>query len=136
MINYMNKTGIDDIYNHARRNDSFLVYYFHRPVSFFIASKIILFTSITPNQITFFNFLLALITCFLIVFGRYPYLIIAGVLLQIVYIFDCLDGDTARLKKLKSKFGEWFDHNTDIWKGVLLYSSIAFAYYRQTGNIT
>ena len=130
----MNKEKINIIFNEARKNDSLLVYYFYRRVSFFIASKIIIFTSITPNQITLFSFSLAVITSFFIGIGKYPYLISGGVLLHLVYIFDCLDGDTARLKNLRSKFGEWLDHNTDIWKIVLLYSSIAIGYYRQSGK--
>jgi phosphatidylglycerophosphate synthase len=70
-------------------------------------------SAITPNQITVFSFLLMIVSaCCLASLQRWVQ-ILGGALLLIAYLFDCLDGDLARLKGLKSPLGAMLDPMLD-----------------------
>ncbi|MBE9545890.1 MAG: NTP transferase domain-containing protein [Proteobacteria bacterium] len=82
--------------------------YLNRPLSF-ITSKYLVKTSITPNQISFFSFVLSLIASAFFLLGNYMALATGGVLVQVASIIDGCDGEVARLKHQESDFGGWFD---------------------------
>lgn len=74
-----------------------------------ILVRMIGLTSITPNQISLFSFFLTAVSaCFLASLNS-SYQIIGGGLLLLGYLIDCLDGDLARLKNLKSPLGAMLD---------------------------
>ncbi len=80
----------------------------NRPISLKI-SRWLASYAITPNQISFFAFLLGVIAGFFVLTFKPVGLIIAGVLLQWSSILDGCDGEIARLKFLSSDFGAWID---------------------------
>ena len=45
---------------------------------------------------------------------------IAAFFFLLSYIFDCLDGYIARLYNMESKFGDWYDHISDLTKAIIL----------------
>ena len=45
---------------------------------------------------------------------------IAGILFFIAYYFDCVDGKLARKYNMTSKFGDYYDHISDIIKFLLI----------------
>ena len=55
---------------------------------------------------------------------------ISAVLIQLVFIVDCLDGQLARYRDECSNFGAWYDRVTDRVKDFLIYFSIAFGHFR------
>jgi CDP-diacylglycerol--glycerol-3-phosphate 3-phosphatidyltransferase len=64
-------------------------------------------------------------------FIAYGHLTIAGVLMIFFGLFDVLDGEMARYKKIASPHGMVLDASTDRIKEVLVYSGIAY-YLSQT----
>ena len=92
----------------------------------FIADK----KSITPNCVTASSLFLCLIASAFISVGTPLFLIIGGILVQFVFVLDCLDGQLARYRDQSSNFGAWFDRVTDRVKDFLIYFSISYGHYR------
>ena len=66
-------------------------------------------TPITPNQITVFQEIIGAIGAFCLAFKDIKYSLLGVILLQIGYIFDCVDGEVARYKGLSSVRGVYLD---------------------------
>lgn len=67
-----------------------------------------LHTNITPNKVTLISFLLGMIASFFIALpGYYP--VIGVILYQFWFIFDIVDGEIARYRKLSSLTGAFID---------------------------
>ena len=104
---------------------------FLRYLSFFIVTKLLWKTSITPNQITIFRNLIVIVSFYL--FLRLDWCYILGFLLfQFAEVLDSVDGDLARYKNLKSKLGIWLEIFFDailtpVW-GVLGFLFVYIAY--------
>jgi len=108
-----------------------------RYISLILVQKVLIHTSITPNQITIFRNLL-LLTSF-ICFLQINYLYFLGFLLfQIFELLDSVDGDLARYKNLRSKLGVWLEIFFDaIFTPVWGMIGCLFAYisYKIDGNL-
>jgi phosphatidylglycerophosphate synthase len=63
-------------------------------------------TGITPNQVTFISFFIALLASAAFVLGSH---VLGGLLAQFSSIVDGVDGEIARLKGLASPFGAFYD---------------------------
>ena len=85
---------------------------------------------ISPNCVTTSSLMLCVIACACVSVGMQPFLIIGAVLIQFVFVLDCLDGQLARYREQSSNFGAWYDRITDRVKDFLIYFSIAFGHYR------
>jgi phosphatidylglycerophosphate synthase len=70
-------------------------------------------TSITPNQLTVFSFLVLIAAAYCLASLQRWVQVSGGFLVLIAYLFDCLDGDLARLKGLKSPLGAMLDPMLD-----------------------
>ena len=71
----------------------------------------------TPNILTTFS----LITALLCIYNFYKdKFVIASLLWVVSYYFDCADGKFARKYNMVSKFGDYYDHGSDLIKGILL----------------
>ena len=66
-------------------------------------------TPITPNQLTILSFILTLTAALFIGSTQRSFQAFGGILLLIAYIIDCMDGDLARYKNLKSPLGAMLD---------------------------
>lgn len=75
------------------------------------------FSFITPNVFTSISLIVSLIAIYYI-YKRYYR--IGGVLFFIGYFFDCMDGHYARKYNMVSKFGDLYDHISDVSKFVIL----------------
>ena len=90
-------------------------YYFTRPAVDLLAK-----TSITPNTLTWFSFLLSIGAAALIIT---EHLFIAGLLVLIAGLFDMLDGALARRTNRVTRFGAILDSTIDrLFEAVLLLS--------------
>ncbi len=106
-----------------------IVEHFYRRISIKI-TKYVAKTSLTPNNISFLALLSALTAAYLLSFNNFVYFIILGIfLVQLSIILDCVDGEIARLKNLKSEFGAWFDGIASKIGELSLYFGIAFNCY-------
>lgn len=66
---------------------------------------------VTPNMITTLSFICGLISVYLLYKDHYLW---SGSLFVLGYFFDCMDGYIARKYNMISKFGDLYDHYTDI----------------------
>jgi len=94
-------------------------------------TRLLVPTKVTPNQITFLSFLTAAASASLFALG-YP--LPGGLLAQFTSILDGVDGEIARLKFLRSKFGELFDSILDRYGDFLIAAGMACSWYSSTGH--
>ncbi len=71
-------------------------------------TKLLLYTPITANQISFFSFVFVFIPAALIAFGNYWLIVLGALLLQVSVISDEIDGAVARIKKTTNQFGGYY----------------------------
>ena len=74
-------------------------------------------TRITPNQITWVAFVIALLSFISFIFGQN---IVGGLLVQLSSIVDGVDGSLARLKGMTSTFGGFLDSVLDRYADILI----------------
>jgi phosphatidylglycerophosphate synthase len=72
---------------------------------------------LTPNMLTTFSLVSGLYSAFFIYKGQF---IIASVLYMVSYYFDCADGKFARKFNMTSKFGDYYDHISDVIKLIFI----------------
>ena len=78
----------------------------------YISIRLAMFLSrypITPNQITYASFALAVAAFLFFSMGKFQFNIMGMLLFIFSYILDFVDGDLARVKKQTSRFGDWID---------------------------
>lgn len=79
--------------------------------------KVFKIFNFTPNMITTISLLITLIGINNIYNGNYK---IGAILYFIGYLFDCMDGNYARTYNMTSKFGDYYDHISDVMKIIIL----------------
>ena len=123
-----------EIYLRTRKkNDQLFNHYIMRPLAGFTVA-ILARTPATPNQITILNLVLFVVAAALFVaLPDYRGGLVAVLVLEVSYLFDCCDGMLARHKKIASKEGHLFDFFTDELKAVLLVGSLGVRFYRGGG---
>lgn len=103
--------------------------YLNRPISTRI-TRHLLRIDITPNHVSFFSFILAMLGAFLFFSGGYINLVIGAILAQAASIVDGCDGEIARLKFQVTEFGGWFDAVLDRYADAfLLFGLTYYAYF-------
>jgi len=115
-------------------NEDIIISKIVRPSSKLLV-KIFVKTPITPNQISFFNFLLLTIVGILASFGRPFLMVLAGIILLLGMIVDCADGEVARLKFMDSKYGAWFDSKMDRLGSLFMFTGITVGLYNQMHSV-
>jgi len=105
----------------------------NRKVSGFITSFLVK-TPVTPNMISFFIPILAILSFFILSVGTQLSFIIGGLLIQFLSIIDGCDGEISRLKFQKSVFGAWLDPILDRYVDMFLIAGMAYGYWKATGN--
>jgi CDP-L-myo-inositol myo-inositolphosphotransferase len=111
--------------NLRKSTDGPISKYFNRYFST-ILTKYLVKTRITPNQISFFSFILSLFASCLFFFSGYLPLAIGGLSIQFCSIIDGCDGEVARLKYLESKFGAWFDAVLDRYADAFILFALTY----------
>ena len=82
--------------------------YFHNP----IAANIVKFlknTWVTPNQVTYVSIFVGLISAYVFSSEAMQSFVLAGILLELVLVLDCVDGQLARAQKCASDRGRLLD---------------------------
>jgi phosphatidylglycerophosphate synthase len=123
---------ISDIKAYQKPHDSIftslITRHFSRSVTFLLLKYD---KNVTPNQVSIFSLLLAVLACLLFINDNYAFRVLGVVLMQISFIFDCCDGEIARYKNMGSKFGAWLDSAADRLKEILMFMSLTFLAYIQ-----
>ena len=92
-------------------------------------------TPLTPNQVTILGVVVFLgCVATLILWRDWTGMLVSAAILQLAYIFDCADGQLARLKKMTSDVGSYFDFLIDEVKALLLVGAMCVRVWLDTGN--
>jgi CDP-L-myo-inositol myo-inositolphosphotransferase len=122
------KTLLDSL--RGKSNDGPVSHWLNRPISIRL-SKFLVSFNITPNQISFFSFLLSMIAAGLFTLGSYWFLALGGIIAQFASVIDGCDGEVARLKYLSSDYGGWFDAVLDRYADAFLLFGLTWYVYSQ-----
>jgi len=96
--------------------DGYISKYLNRKASEPLA-RLLAKTRLTPNQMTWTAFSIALLSFISFIFGQN---IIGGLLVQLSSIADGIDGSLARLKGMTSIFGSFLDSMLDRYADILI----------------
>ncbi|HEY0191882.1 MAG TPA: CDP-alcohol phosphatidyltransferase family protein [Kofleriaceae bacterium] len=88
--------------------DNAITRYLYRPVSFPL-TRLLVWTPITPNQVSIAVAILTAIGCWLTAQPDARRALIGTALVLVASYVDCCDGEIARLKLLSSRLGAWLD---------------------------
>jgi len=91
------------------QTDSLYGRIFARKVSIYF-TKLLLNTPISGNQTTFLFILIGIVAGAFFTSGNYWHSVIGALVLQLWYIFDCVDGEVARYRKSTSITGRFLDY--------------------------
>lgn len=86
---------------------------FATPIANLVLLGVADWTFITPNRLTILSFILTILTTTLILSGTSKNLLFAGIILQLAYIVDCMDGQLARYRQTASRIGSFLDKLSD-----------------------
>jgi CDP-L-myo-inositol myo-inositolphosphotransferase len=114
----------------GKSNDGPVSRWLNRPISIRF-SKVLVNFNITPNQISFFSFVLSMIAAGFFALGNYWFLALGGIIAQFASIIDGSDGEVARLKYLSSDYGGWFDAVLDRYADAFLLFGLTWYVYSQ-----
>ncbi len=92
--------------------DNAITRYLYRPVSFPL-TRLLVWTRITPNQISYLVAALVAIGCWFTASASFENAILGTVIVLAASYLDCCDGEVARVKLLSSRFGAWIDTVVD-----------------------
>lgn len=101
---------------------------FSIPISAFLVR-----TPVTPNQLTLMGLGIGAVAGWLFSMGDYLTGLIGGILLALTAVWDCCDGDVARLKFMESDFGATLDTICDNLINVFIFTGIAIGVARTQG---
>jgi phosphatidylglycerophosphate synthase len=82
--------------------------YINRPLASLIV-RAVFKTPVTPNGLTYFSFILGILSAFFFSRGTSMYFILGGVFIQLSSVVDSADGMLARSKDMCSRFGSHLD---------------------------
>lgn len=101
--------------------DGIVSRYLNRPLSR-PAARALKGTPATPNQVTLFTMVLAVVTGGMVAAG---WNIAGGILIQAVSVVDGVDGELSRLKGMATRFGGVFDAVSDRYQDAIMLGGMA-----------
>ena len=117
----------------TREKDGFLARHVNRRVSRFI-SRGLVFTPVTPNQITLAGATIGLAGAFFLSLAGYWPKLIGSLLFLFCIIVDGVDGEIARLKLQVTSWGHYLDIITDNIVHIAIFAGITLGLYRDSAN--
>ena len=92
-------------------------------------------TRITPNQVTIMSALICIgAGAMFITLPGHLWLVMAAVVFELSFVFDCVDGQLARVRKTASPLGHLFDFLMDEIKAMLLFGCITIRLWHESGD--
>ncbi|PKL35091.1 MAG: hypothetical protein CVV44_23485 [Spirochaetae bacterium HGW-Spirochaetae-1] len=117
------------ILNSCRKPGEAFSSHYYRYLSLFFTKYVCRTTFITPNMVTAFFVLVGLVGSIMLVSDKW-YIYYLGLILQpMAIVFDCVDGELARVKYAYSKSGEWLDTVGDNFCTLFFVIAIAYKNY-------
>jgi phosphatidylglycerophosphate synthase len=111
-----------------KKSDAIVPRFLMRPLSIRITSLLIK-TNLSPTHVTLFSCGLKLLAAWFFFPGEYSLDIAAGVLLYFSHVFDCVDGEMARVKNQMTRSGALLDIFLDRIGDVLVYFSVSLSLF-------
>ena len=99
-------------------------------INYFVVDK----KWVSPNLLTLFSFIVAIISALFIVAGGENNFIVAAILIHASHVFDCMDGQMARYRNITSRSGSFYDKVTDQMQVTIWFGSVGYAAYAQSQN--
>lgn len=109
---------------------------FATPVANMILAVVADWHVITPNRLTFLSVLLTTVTIALVLWGDSISIIIAGGVLQVAYIIDCMDGQLARYRGTACRRGSFYDKWADVVKFPFIIVALTLASSQRSDSLT
>ena len=119
----------------AREADGLTAYYINRPISL-ACSRVLVNLPVSPNHVTGFNVLIALLGGAMILTAQPLWIALGAMMMQLVSIFDGIDGEIARVKLEMSEAGAWFDVAADDVARMAMYVPLGYACYMLHGEMS
>jgi phosphatidylglycerophosphate synthase len=92
--------------------DNAITRYLYRPVSFPL-TRLLVWTPITPNQVSYLVAALVIAGCWLTAHARMDLAVAGTAIVLAASYLDCCDGEIARVKLMSSRLGAWIDTIVD-----------------------
>lgn len=103
------------------------------PAAFFV--YLLQGTRVTPNQVTIISVLIcAAAGAMFITLPGHLWVVMAALVFELSFIFDCVDGQLARVRKVASPLGHLFDFLMDEIKAMLLFGCITIRLWQTSGD--
>lgn len=99
---------IKSLPEYKKKSDPLWTRFVLRPLSF-VGAWIFLKLNFSANTVTYLSILFSLVGFGLMITGQYVYIITGAICFNLFSLFDCIDGNIARLQKSDSEYGEWVD---------------------------
>ena len=97
--------------------------------------KLLLHSSITPNQITSLSIVVGIISSIMFAVAIPVYFLAGALILELYYVIDAVDGQLARYKKLSSMTGGYFDYVSNYIVHPCVFFCIGLGLVRHSGDI-
>jgi len=110
-------------------------YYIYARIAKLIA-KPVLKTNLTPNLITLISLFFGVLAGFFFLLGNYYYTVLGVIFMQLVQVFDTVDGAVARFKKISTPFGGFFDFSVNMITAYIAIFTISLGMFLKTSNPT
>ncbi len=107
--------------------------YLNRPAAFLVA-KLFHRLHRSPNFVTLFSMVFGVGAGCFFSLGRFPFTMYGAVLLELMIVFDCADGQLARMSGKSSPLGKTLDGLADMATHFSIFYGVAFALFRYTGS--
>lgn len=112
--------------------------YFHnkiwRVLSIYI-TKLLIYTPLKPNHVTFIMVFWGFIVGFLFSIGTYWYMLLGAIVLEFLLVLDCVDGELARYKKIFSLNGIFLDSVAHLTNLAIPFIGITIGLYKSNPDI-
>ena len=79
---------------------------------------------VTPNLLTSFSLVFGVAAAVYIYWGRF---VTGATLFLVAYVFDCMDGNMARAFDMVTRFGDFYDHVTDLIQMICFIVAVAYS---------
>jgi len=128
------KAAEEFVHKDAPGHRTLLLRLVYRPISRRLAAWLSR-TPVTANGVTLLS--LGIIPVIAVLTARDHYILglVAAGLINLVMVLDMVDGDLARLKNSRSRFGAWFDGTVDAMFSVSIASAFGIGAVINTGNL-
>lgn len=115
--------------NAIKKKDGWWASIFAGPLANRLLEPICEINWISPNLITISSLFIGLIASYFFLKANHQDLIIGGILVQLSFVVDCMDGQLARYRQESSNLGAWLDRISDRIKDFFYFFSLALGFY-------